>query len=350
MNVHFCTPPPAQRVGGLDAAIDGLRAALVRAGATVDEALPDIAEGEHIVHFHGLWQLGCVRQAKRCGALGMPYVVSPHGMLEPWAMRHKWWKKWPYFFLVEKHFLSRADGLLATGCLESERLKKLIPGQRIESLPLGMTGTAQPNYAAARAQLGWSRDERVLLFLSRLHVKKGLELLLRALAKVDRRESARLVIVGGGEADYVHSVHKLAGELGDALPRVDWIGEVWGEDRWPYFQGADLFCLPTFSENFGLAVLDACQVGTPVLTTSATPWVEHLDSGRGTICEPREDSVREALVRILNEPRRTPEARNALSEWAWSTFHWDALAPRYLACYAQAISLSPARRRLHQSP
>ena len=346
MNVHFFTPPPAQRVGGLDAAIDGLRAALVRAGSTVDETLPDTAAGKHIVHFHGLWQLRYVRLAKRCAALGIPYVVSPHGMLEPWAMQHKRWKKWPYFHLIEKCFLARAAALLATGRLESGRLQKLIPGQRIVSLPLGMTGDARPDYETARAQLGWPRNERVLLFLTRLHVKKGLELLLRALGKVGRGEPTRLVIVGGGDAEYVRSVYKLADELGDALPRVDWIGEVWGEDRWPYFQGADLFCLPTFSENFGLAVLDACQVGTPALTTSATPWIEYLADGRGTICEPREESIREALVRIFKAPRHTPEARQALAGWAWSAFHWDALAPRYLACYTEALP-SPT---IHQSP
>lgn len=333
MNVHFFTPPAEQRIGGLDAAIDGLRAALVRAGATVDEAFPDSAEGEHVAHFHGLWQPGYIRIAKQCAALKIPYVVSPHGMLEPWAMRHKRWKKWPYFHLIEKGFLTRAAAVLATGCLETERLKKLLPGQRIVSLPLGMTGNAKPNYAAARAQLGWAADERVLLFLSRLHVKKGVEMLLRALAKTDRREPARLVIVGGGDADYVKAVQQLAAQLADKLPRVDWVGEVWGEDRWPYFQGADLFCLPTFSENFGLAVLDACQVGTPALTTSATPWVEYLADGRGYICDPREDSLRDSLTRIFAAPRSSPQTRDALADWAWTNFHWDALAPRYVDCY-----------------
>ena len=333
MNVHFFSPPPEQCVGGLEAAIEGLRAALVRAGATIDDMLPGNAEGGHVVHFHGLWQLAHVRVAKRCGAMGIPFVVSPHGMLEPWAMRHKAWKKWPYFQLVEKCRLSLAAALLATGGLEAARLKHLVPGVRVESLPLGMTGSARPDYAAARAQLGWSRDERVLLFLSRLHVKKGLELLLRALAAVERRGPVRLVVVGGGDAEYVQSVHRLARKLGDALPGVDWIGEVWGEDRWPYFQGADLFCLPTFSENFGLAVLDACQVGTPVLTTSATPWVEHLADGRGFLCEPREESVLAALARFFKAERGTLEARQSLSDWAWATFHWDALAVRYLACY-----------------
>ena len=287
----------------------------------------------HVVHFHGLWQLQYGHVAKRCAALGIPFVVSPHGMLEPWAMRHKRWKKWPYFHLVEKRLLSRAGALLATGSLEAERLKHLVPGQRVESLPLGMTGEAKPNYEAARAQLGWQRDERVLLFLSRLHEKKGLHLLLRALASVEKPGPTRLVIVGGGSENYVRSVHSVATELGDALPRVDWIGEVWGEARWPYFQGADLFCLPTFSENFGLAVLEACQVGTSALTTSATPWIDYLDNHRGYICDPCEDSIRGALAHFFKEDRKTPDARQKLADWAWATFNWDALAARYLALY-----------------
>ena len=208
-----------------------------------------------------------------------------------------------------------------------------MPGQRVESLPLGLTGDARPDYDAARAQLGWKPDERVLLFLSRLHVKKGMHLLLRALAAVERSEKTRLVIVGGGDADYVRSVRALATNLRDALPRVDWIGEVWGEARWPYFQGADLFCLPTFSENFGLAVLEACQVGTPALTTVETPWAEELAGGRGFICTPRMEDVRRELARFFANERGTSEARAALAEWAWMRFHWDALAERYAEFY-----------------
>jgi glycosyltransferase involved in cell wall biosynthesis len=96
-----------------------------------------------------------------------------------------------------------------------------------------------------------------------LHPKKGLDLLLRALAVTELPEMSRLVIVGGGDPYYVSKLRSLAASLADRLPKIDWVGEVWGAARWPYFQGANLFCLPTHSENFGLAVLEACQVGTP---------------------------------------------------------------------------------------
>jgi glycosyltransferase involved in cell wall biosynthesis len=280
MNVHFFQPPPEQRAGGLEAAITGLRTALNRSGVTVDDA--SSAE-TGIAQFHGLWQPTHARLSHEYRHRKVPYVVSPHGMLEPWAWRHKRWKKWPYYYLIERKHLRGATVVLATCQAEAQRLEKLLPGVRIEAVPLGLTAAVQPNYEAARQALGWAADERVLLFLSRLHVKKGLDLLLRGLATVPLPAKTRLIIVGGGDARYVAEIHALASELKPRLPRIDWLGEIWGDARWPYFQGADLFCLPSHSENFGLAVLEACQVGTPVLTTNATPWGEWLAGGRGYV-------------------------------------------------------------------
>jgi len=157
-------------------------------------------------------------------------------MLEPWAWRHKWWKKWPYFHLVEKRFLTRASALLATAAPEAERLRKFIPRQRIEALPLGMTSDARPDYENARQLLGWAPEERVLLYLSRIHVKKGLDLLLRALAATPLPEPARLVIVGDGEPGYVRALQQLAAKHFATLPPIEWKGAVWAKPAGPTFK------------------------------------------------------------------------------------------------------------------
>lgn len=336
MKVVFFVPPAEQRIGGLDAAIDGLRNALERRGIVVDDELPAHG-GDCVAHFHGLWQPQHARLARACRARRIPYVVSPHGMLEPWAYEHKFWKKWPYFQLVEKGHLAHARAVLATATPEATRLQRYLPGQRVVMLPLGLTGTARPDYHQARERLGWPAGERVLLFLSRLHVKKGLHLLLEALTAQPPSIPARLVIVGDGERNYVNHLQHYAKSHAHRLPRIDWIGAVWGEERWKYFQGADLFCLPTHSENFGLAVLEACQVGTPTLTTVETPWAQELADGRGFICAPRAEEVQRELARFFSTERPTPEARTALSEWAWQGFHWDALAERY-ECFYRSLS------------
>src|SRR5262249_13523612 len=102
-------------------------------------------------------------------------------------------------------------------------------------------------------------------------------------------------------------------------------------------QGADLFCLPSHSENFGLAVLEASQVGTQTLTTEDTPWSDELGAGRGYIGAPRAESLRELLTRFFAAPRQTQAQRDELSEWAWTNFAWDKLAPRYVAFYRSVL-------------
>jgi glycosyltransferase involved in cell wall biosynthesis len=337
VNIHFYEPPAAQKMGGLDAAITSLAAAMRPLGhsVSVNGPLPEDSAGA-VAHFHGLWQRNFPALARECRRRGIPFIVSPHGMLEPWAWRQRLWKKWPYFHLIEKRWIANAACVLATAKPEADRLAKFFPRSRIESLPLGLTADKRPDHAAARAKLGWHADETVLLFLSRIHEKKGLDMLLAALAELHgvTPRATRLVIVGPDEQpDYAARCRAFIAQNVARLPRTDWIGPVWGDDRWPYFQGADLFCLPTHSENFGLAVLEACQVGTPALTTTETPWADTLGGERGFIARPETADIRTQLARFISQPRRTEAERAALVDWAWENFAWAKLAPRYAALY-----------------
>jgi glycosyltransferase involved in cell wall biosynthesis len=340
VKIAFFQPPPAQRIGGLDAAIQNLRTALTSCAIDVTDTLDADTD---LAHFHGLWQPAHARLARACTARRIPYVVSPHGMLEPWAWRHKWWKKWPYFHLVEKRYLAGATAILATAEPEAQRLVRFASGRPIETIPLGLTGSARPDYKAARRELGWAPEEIVLLYLSRLHVKKGPDLLLRALAGMRWPAVTRLVVVGDGDPRYVEQLRAYATANAGTLPRIDWAGAVWGEARWKYFQGADLFCLPTHSENFGLAVLESLQVGTPALTTIHTPWATQLSPDRGFIAEPKVPAIRTELARFFAAERQSPEARTAVSDWAWQQFAWPQLAPRYAAFYERVLETGASR-------
>ncbi len=338
MKIRFFEPPEEQKAGGLNAAIDSLRLALEKLGheVRINGDAPTRSDTD-TVHFHGLWQRNFPALAKICGQQKIPFVVSPHGMLEPWARRKKWWKKWPYFHLIEKRWIAGAACVLATAEPEAGRLRAIFPKSLVESLPLGLTADKRPDYAAARAKLGWHEDETVLLFLSRIHEKKGLDMLLTALAEMHGNlpGATRLVIVGPEEQPaYAARCRDFIAQNAARLPRTDWLGAVWGEDRWGFFQGADLFCLPTHSENFGLAVLEACQVGTPALTTTETPWADTLRDGRGFIARPEVADIRAQLAHFFSKPRRDVDSRAALAAWAWENFDWAKLAPRYAAMYA----------------
>ena len=347
--VYFFEPPLELQTGGLQAALEGLRTALPKVGIepVLAKSFPEFSASNAIAHFHGLWQPSHARQAARCRARAIPYLVSPHGMLEPWAWRHKRWKKLPYFCIIERRFLKGAQCLLATAATEARNLAGFFPKGNIRILPLGLTGNQSPDYAAARSSLGWKENEWILLFLSRIHQKKGLDILLEALVNIGitQPRPMRLVIIGGGERRYVHSLKTRCIALKDTLPGIEWHGEIWGAEKWRYLQGADLFCLPTHSENFGLAVLEACQVGTPALTTTATPWASMLAEGRGYIAEPDPESVAIALKTAFSDGKADPARRHALARWAHSTFSWEHLAERYAALYEEI-----ANRRSRNGP
>ena len=333
VNIHFHEPPAAQKVGGLDAAIRSMQSSLAALGHTVIVNPGDYREPPNVVHFHGLWQRNYPALASRADKAGVPVVVSPHGMLEPWALNHKRWKKLPYFHLIEKRWLSRAACILATAEPEGARLRELMPATRIESIPLGLTSDARPDYTAARAKLGWREDETVHLYLSRIHEKKGLDLLISALAASEQKPNTRLIIVGPEEQPaFAQKCRRLAEQHAMKLPRIDWIGPVWGDERFRYFQGADLFCLPTHSENFGLVVLESLQVGTPVLTTTGTPWGSLTPPG-GYIAEPREGSLQTQLDRFFKSPALTESQRSSIAESTRAIYHWDILGRRYESLY-----------------
>jgi glycosyltransferase involved in cell wall biosynthesis len=340
VKIFFAQPPAAQREGGLDRAIIGWRQALMLAGQHVVPAphvrsWPGNEPPGTILHLHGLWQRDHSVMAKKCALRGIPTVVSPHGMLEPWSLRHKWWKKWPYFIWRERSYLANATCLLATSEMEQHNIQALFPKQRIAVLPLGVDDIKKPAYAEARDLLGWEKDEWVILFLSRIHPKKGLDLLIKALAARPDLWPARvrLVIAGTGADSYRIQLHRLCAKLAGKLPHIDWIGETRGRQKWLYYQGADLFCLPSYSENFGYVILEACQAGTPVLTGIATPWEMLEKAGRGWVVTPSVAGIIGGLGKFFLRGRFSEQERNSLSHWANQSYAWDRLAPEYVSLY-----------------
>ena len=343
-HIFFAEPPSEEAKGGVDLAMRTVEAHLRRSGEglTRNADLDDIRKGPEprLVHFHGLWQFRHGWMSHWCREHDVPYVVSPHGMLEPWAWAHKKWKKWPYYHLVERFHLQGAERVLATSALEAEHLAAFVPEEQICTIPLAVMEDAGPCYESARQERGWKTDETVLVYLSRLHEKKGMHVLLKSLAALpsSRTHNLRLVVVGDGPPEYRDRLRRIEREHTKDLPPVDWMGGVWGEERWSYLQGADLFCLPTHSENFGLVVLEACQVGTPVLTTTGTPWgfLEEWDSG--VIAEAEVSSVRAALERYLSSFSWTDTDRRQLAERTRDRFGLNTVGPQYAELYRRVAS------------
>jgi len=340
LNVLFVEPPPERRVGGIETALSGLAGALRAIGIdltrTSTPQKPTLAQAD-LVHFHGLWELSHRRARRWCQQLRRPMIVSPHGMLEDWAFRHRGWKKRPYFHLVERPSIARADVILATSETETGPLLRWFPSEKVRVLPLGGHPPASlPPHAETRVRLGLSPDDYVVLFLSRCHEKKGLHLLVEALPQVARGAARpiHLVVVGDGDAAYVEPLRQTTAAWSGLL-RCTWTGAVWGDEKWNYLSAADLLCLPSYSENFGLAVLEALFAGTPVLTTYTTPWPALRGSLPFSFTNPSATELAAALRAQIAAPRATDTDRAATRHEAVSTFNWSTLAPRYVELYSE---------------
>jgi glycosyltransferase involved in cell wall biosynthesis len=180
----------------------------------------------------------------------------------------------------------------------------------------------------------------VLLYLSRIHPKKGLDLLLASLRLVpeEARVGWRLAVIGGGDRAYLRRLRRFADRYAAELPPIEWKGEIWSDKKWDYLQGADLFCLPTHSENFGFAVMEAMQVGTPILTTDQTPWGDERGKPGFFIARPTVSSLREQLLAWREAAPWSERDRAALAGEARARFHGESLSRDHIAAYEFLIA------------
>ena len=238
---------------------------------------------------HGLWQYPGLT-VRRSVHPRVPYFVFPHGMLDPWFKRTyplKHLKKWLYWPWAEYRVLGTACAVLFT-CEEERRLAResfWLYSARERVAPLGLAdpgddpATTERQRAAFLARFPALRDRRIVLFLGRLHVKKGCDLLLDAFAAVATNPALHLVMAGPDATGWRLTLREQAERLGIA-DRVLFPGMLVGDEKWGALRAAEVFALPSHQENFGLAVVEALACGTPALLSQAVNiWREIVDDG-----------------------------------------------------------------------
>jgi Glycosyltransferase len=224
-------------------------------------------EKPDIVHINGIWQPQTWWFQHVARRLGIKVVLSPHGMLEPWILNHNKWKKNIALALYERKAFEQADYLHATAISEKENLEKLGFTKPVAVIANGI------ELAETQLKENW-KPRKKLLFLSRVHPKKGIEHLIDAVARLKVEfEGGEVLIAGEGDQHYIETLQLRVKEKGVANI-IKFIGGIYGDQKWKLFREADVFVLPTYSENFGIVVPEALVCGTPVITTKGTPWQE----------------------------------------------------------------------------
>lgn len=291
-----------------------------------------------IVHGHGLWCGASLAAACIASRLECPLVISPHGMLEPWARRHHRHRKRIAWMLAERAVLSRADLLQTMSTAEAGAVRAAGLFQPIVVHPVGIDiPIAQPQILERKTQRGPSRT---CLFLSRLHPIKGLPLLLHAWARV-RPVGWQLTVAGPDQHGHRAEMVGLANRL--ALDgSVAFIGPVHGQTKWNLLADADLFVLPSHSENFGVAIAEALAAGTPVITTTGTPWSMLPASGAGWWVPPDVVSVAAAVRDATRLPHADlREMGDRGRQLARSRCDWSAIAPMVQDAYRWLLHGGP---------
>lgn len=254
----------------------------------LDSVRPDI------VHVNCCWTPDCAMIQRLAQKRGYKVVLTPHGMLEPWIIkRHYWTRKVPALWLYQKAAVQRADCVQATAESERDNLLKLGYNSNIKVVRLGIDAES------IEMKRSWKKS-RQILFLSRVHVKKGINFLIEA-ADVLRNElkGYKIFVAGEGDADYVEAMKRMICDRG-LQDIVQLIGGVYGDEKWRLFQTSDFFVLPTHSENFGLAIAESLASGTPVITTVGTPWSDLNSSEAGAWIEIGTEPLVETLRRFLS--------------------------------------------------
>lgn len=225
-----------------------------------------------VLHQHGIWQYSGIVAARVRDGLGVPMIISPHGMLAPRAMAHHASRKRLAWWLYQRRALEAADLFHVTSDHERDDIRSLGLRQPVAVVPFGVN---VPHACPVRKNTG----PMTALFLSRIHPIKGVLDLIHAWALV-RPADWRLIIAGPDECGHTAQVGAAIKELGLG-ESVSLRGACWGIDRDQLMDASDLFVLPSHSENFGLIVAEAFARGLPVLTTQGTPWRSIIDGGCG---------------------------------------------------------------------
>ena len=292
-----------------------------------------------LIHSHGLWAPVNHWAASAAKRSGIPLVIQPRGMLEPWALNHKALKKKIAMALFQRRDLESAALFIATAAMEYESIRALGLRQPVAVIPNGVQFGPAPlpgNTAVAPVP---HRPERLALFLSRVHPKKGILNLLNAWA-LAAPQGWRLQIAGPDEGGHLAEVMALARKLG-IDHAVDYLGELAGDAKTQAYLGADLFVLPTFSENFGVVVAEALAHGLPVITTRGAPWADLETFGCGWWVDigvdPLVHALREAMALRDDERRAMGERGRAYVR----RYDWDDIARQTIGVYRWVLGQGP---------
>jgi glycosyltransferase involved in cell wall biosynthesis len=289
-----------------------------------------------LLHVHGLWMypsVAAVRWARR----GKPYVISPHGMLDAWALKNSGWKKRICAALYEDRHLRGAACIHVLNVAEERAVRAYGLKNPICLIP---NGVELPEVE----EVSSSRKSRYLLYLGRLHPKKGLPVLVNAWSRIQKtavQAGWQLRIAGWDQNGHQSELEALTEKL-DAASSISFIGPQFGEAKSLCFQKASAFVLPSLSEGLPISVLEAWSWRLPVVMTPNCNLPEGLKAGAAIMTEANVESIGEALCRVFAMSDLELDAIGARGrQLVEQRFHWPHIVQQLMEVYDWILGCSP---------
>ena len=263
------------------------------------------------IHIHGLWEQSTALAAAAARSLGVPYIVSAHGMLEPWALENRRVKKLLYAQMVEQKNVREAHALHALTRAEAGHFRRFGAIAPIAVIPNGVTCPAHSTPELFLTRFPELKDKRIFLFLGRLHVKKGLEPLVDIWSGITKHHPGAHLVIAGPDFDGTQT--RLEQQISEqALEHCALLtGMLRGPMKWSALSAAEVFLLPSFSEGLSVGALEAMGMGLPVLVTKPCNMPEVTQFGAGWEIEPEPLALALALREALEQSPRQNAAIGA---------------------------------------
>jgi glycosyltransferase involved in cell wall biosynthesis len=302
-----------------------------------------------VVHIHAVFSHSSVVAARACRRHRVPYLVRPLGSLAPANLAQRSLRKRLFLRSFGRRMFSGASAIAYTTHEERRLAEQALALRKGLVLPLGI----EDERLDAPAMADLTATAPYILSLSRLAPRKGLEVLIAAFGEACQGPGLaewRLVIAGDGEETYVRHLKRLGGAHRQHAP-VTFPGWVSGERKERLLRGASLFALPSFHENFGLAVMEAMACGVPALVSPGVNLASEIRAaGAGWIVEQEEPAVRDALAEIMMDANDRARRGAAARRFA-GRFRWTAVVEEMIAGYEYVIEQARQSKgpELHRS-
>lgn len=295
-----------------------------------------------VVHIHSLWlfpQFAAQRAARRAG---VPYVVSPHGALDPYLRRHGRVRKAVTDFAWQRRMLADATLLHITTAQEGKLLADIAPDTPREIVPVGISTErllAPGDATRFRRKYLGGRSGDIVLFLGRLNYKKGIDVLIRSFAHVAREMGDAMLVIAGPDDEHLRPQLEEIVRSEELEARVAFPGPLYQEDRADAFAASAAWALSSYTENFGVAVMEALAVGLPTIVSAEVNIADGIRRNRaGVVAGLDPGEFGGALLDLLRDPARRAELAGRGRVFA-AGYDWSAVAPQLKAMYRRTMSM-----------